>query len=289
MLPTFILEKPATLQAACGLKAKGGKAFAGGTDVLVSMHNGDLRPDMLIDLKGIGDMQGISFSPEAEVRIGSLVTHRQIEDWEIARQYYTALYEGCSRVGSVQTRTRGTIGGNLCNAAPSGDSIGPLYALDARVEIAGRAGKRVIPIGEFFAGPKRTVLKEDELLCAILLPPPVCHAGSAYYKYTRRNAMDLALIGIACYIRMDGERIGKARVALSTCAPTVIYAQGAQTFLQGKEPDVKVFQEAGRLAAADSSPRTSWRAGKDFRLRLIENLVPTVLQRAAAAAKEALK
>lgn len=284
MLPDFVLHRPAELAHACALKAKGGLPFAGGTDVLAAMHGGERKHRELIDLKNLEELRGRRFTAADGAVLGALTTHREVEDWEEMRLYYAALHEGCSQVGSVQTRCRGTVGGNLCNAAPSGDSIGPLAALGAALEIAGGSGLRTVAVENFFAGPKRTVLAADELLLRIILPPPAPGSGSAYYKYSRRAAMDLALIGLAAWVRLDDGVVAEARLALSTCAPTVMRATDAEAALTGQKPDAGVFSLAGKLAMEQANPRTSWRAAREFRQCLIERLTPGVLEKACRRA-----
>lgn len=285
MLPNFVLHRPTGLAEACRLKERGGVPFAGGTDVFAAMHGGEARHGELIDLKGVEELSGMRFSPVEGATLGALTTHRAVENWEPAGVHYAALREGCSRVGSPQTRCRGTLGGNLCNAAPSGDSIGPLAALGAVLEIAGEAGRRAVPVESFFSGAKRTVLAAGELLARILLPPPAPDSGSAYYKYSRRAAMDLALIGIAAWVRLENGVIAEARIALGTCAPTVMRASDAETALAGKAPGDGVFSLAGKLAREQANPRTSWRAAREFRLALIERLTPRVLAAACRRAR----
>lgn len=284
MLPQFELYRPTSLEEACRLKKQGGMVVAGGTDVFVAMHGGKLRPESLIDIKGIAKMHEASYDQESGLILGGLTTHRTIEEWDVVKERYYALYEGCSQVGSVQIRQRATIGGNICNGAPSADSVGPLLVFGAKCLIVGENGLRQVPLAKFFTGPKKTVLAKDELLYKIVVPQPSEYSGSAYIKYTRRKAMDLALLGVSVYIALAKGRIEKVRIALSTAAPTPIRAYKTEEMLKGKDIGNISLEEIGKMAAAEANPRTSWRASREFRLALIEELVQraysTALKRA---------
>ena len=216
MLPKFDLYMPTDLAEACRLKADGAKVVAGGTDVFVNMHGGKDHSAKVVDVKNIPELQGHSFDPETGLDLGALTTHRDIELWDVIKQHYRAMFEGCSRVGSVQIRTRGTLGGNICNGAPSADSIGPMLVHDAAVVVAGPNGERTVPLKDFYLGLKKLDMQEDELLKRILIPAPKAHSGSFYIKYTRRNAMDLALLGVSAYVELDGDVLKTVRIA---CCP----------------------------------------------------------------------
>ncbi len=287
MLPEFDLIIPKTLEEACSLKLQGGRILAGGTDVLVSMHGGALQPRTLIDIKGLCELRGMTETEEG-LDIGALTTHREIEVSPLIRQKYTALFEGCSQVGSMQIRFRGTLGGNICNAVPSADSTGPLLALGAVCVIAGSQGERVVPLSDFFTGAKSTVLKDDELLKRVLLPLPASQSGSCYSKFTRRNAMDIALYGVSCYIALRDEKIEAARISLTTAAPTPIRAYEAEKVLIGQIPGEALAAEAGKCARAEARPRSSWRSSAEFRLALTEELTARTVMTAVQRAREAL-
>jgi CO/xanthine dehydrogenase FAD-binding subunit len=288
MLPEFELYIPSTLREACAYKAGGAKALAGGTDIFVAMHNGSERPAALVDLKGLEELK--TFETRGGLIIGALTVHEALAYHPEVRGRYQAIFDGCSQVGSSQIRHRGTVGGNVCNAAPSADSISPLLVHDAVCVISGPRGERRTPLSEFFTGPKRTVLEGDELLKELRLEEPGILSGSAYYKYTRRNAMDLALFGVAVYMELTDEgRIWKARVAMTTAAPTPMRACGTEALLEGGLPGEKLFREAGLLAAEEISPRSSWRSSAEFRVALAKSLTPRTLtrafERAAASGK----
>ena len=159
MLPKFELYMPDTLEEACRLKAEGAEVVAGGTDVFVNMHGGKDRSGKVVDIKNIPALQGHTFDEAQGLDLGALTTHREIELWDVIKKRYRAMFEGCSRVGSVQIRTRGTLGGNICNGAPSADSIGSMLVHDARVVAAGPAGEREAPLHDFYLGLKKLDLR----------------------------------------------------------------------------------------------------------------------------------
>ena len=204
MLPTFELYMPDSLEEACRLKAEGAEVVAGGTDVFVNMHGGKDRAGKVVDIKNIPALQGHTFDEDCGLDLGALTTHRDIELWDVIKRRYRAMFEGCSRVGSVQIRTRGTLGGNICNGAPSADSIGPMLVHDARVVVAGPAGEREVPLYAFYLGLKKLDLRPDELLARIRIPAPPAHSSSFYSTDTRRDAMDLAPLGGAAYEELGG-------------------------------------------------------------------------------------
>ena len=286
MLTNFELYTPTSVAEACQLKKEvKGTFLAGGTDVLVAMHGGK-KYDVLIDLKGIEELRGIRETEDALV-IGALTPHHAIEESHYYQEHYSALWEGCSQVGSVQIRYRGTIGGNLCNAVPSADSIGPLLVFGASCVIASADGERTVPLSEFFVGPKKTVLGEGELLKAIVVPKPAPKTGSCYIKYTRRRAMDLALCGCSVLITLDEQdAITAARVSMTTSAPTPVRSAAAEAYLAGKKAGDVDLEELGKLTAGDASPRTSWRSSAEFRIELIKELVGRAFATALARAKE---
>ena len=286
MLPKFDLYMPRTIQEACRLKAEGAEVVAGGTDVFVNMHGGKDRTAKVVDVKGVPELQGHTFDSERGLDLGALTTHREIELWDVIRERYPAMFEGCSRVGSVQIRTRGTLGGNICNGAPSADSIGPMLVHDAQVVVTGLKGSREVPLKEFYLGLKKLDMGPDELLTRIRIPAPPDHSGSHYIKYTRRKAMDLALLGVSAYVELDGDVLKKVRLALTTAAPVPMRAEKTEALLTGQLVSSSLLAAAGKTVLEESHPRSSWRSSAEFRLALLEELTVQALEKAIGRAKE---
>ncbi|KKM09823.1 hypothetical protein SY88_16645 [Clostridiales bacterium PH28_bin88] len=278
MLPKFELIKPQSLQEVVDSLNRWGedaRVLAGGTDVIVQMREGKSKPKYLIDIKGIAELNGIRLVDDA-LWIGSLTTHRELECSDTVRKKFPLLYDGVSKVGSVQVRNRGTIGGNICSALPSADSAAPLLALDAAVRLYGPEGGRELQLADFFLGPGKTALKVGEILTQIIVKLPVGNSSGAYYKYARREAMDLALLGIAIYLECEDDlsTCREARIALATAAPTPIRAFQAETALKGRLLSETLLEQAGAIASDEARPRTSWRSSADFRKHLVKVLVP---------------
>lgn len=286
MLPKFDLYMPQSLEEACRLKAEGAEVVAGGTDVFVNMHGGKDRAAKVVDVKNVPELQGHTFDPDAGLDLGALTTHREIELWDVIKERYPAMFEGCSRVGSVQIRTRGTLGGNICNGAPSADSIGPMLVHNACVEVVGPDGKREIPLKDFYLGLKKLDMGPGELLTRIRIPAPPAHSGSHYIKYTRRKAMDLALLGVSAYVELEGEVLRTVRLALTTAAPVPVRAEKTEALLTGKTVTARLLAQAGKAVLEESHPRSSWRSSAEFRLTLLEELTVQALEKAIERAKE---
>ena len=283
MLAGFELLIPQTLdEASALLKEHAGsiRMFAGGTDVFVEMHTDFEAPEYLMDVKALKELSVFEKRDDGSFFAGAAVSHHTLDRDAYIRKNYTALSEGAGSVGSVQIRHRGTVGGNVCSAAPSGDTLSPLLCLGAEALIYGNGTRRTVPLNEFFTGPKRTCLKEGELLEGLILPKPWENQTSAYIKFSRRNAMDLALLGAACCIDTDGDIIRNIRIALTTSAPTPIRACEAEKYLIGKTIDEENLTQAGIIASGEAKPRTSWRCTEEYRREVIGVIVPRVIRKA---------
>ena len=289
MLAPFDLLIPKTLDEAIGLLAEKGdacKILAGGTDVFVDMHGKYEHHAFLMDIKQLPELKEFQFIPGEGLSIGALTTHHALDRSAVIRSHFTALYEGASQVGSVQIRQRGTIGGNICNAVPSGDTLSPLLVLDAKVMLAGIGGWREMPLEEFLIGPKKTALAPGELLVKILLPDPG-ESKSAYIKFTRRGAMDLALLGASAAIGLDSNGVCRhVRIALTTCAPVPMRARDAEAVLLGEKPTQELIRRAGLVASQEANPRSSWRCSERYRRDALEEIVPRVIQIALERAEK---
>jgi CO/xanthine dehydrogenase FAD-binding subunit len=276
-LPKFEYHAPTSLHEALDLLSKyDGKAavFAGGTDLLVSMKRRETQPEHLISLKGIEDLKGVRYDEKEGMKIGALVTLGEVERSKMVKDKFPVLWDAVSVMASPQIRTLGTIGGNLCSAAPSADTAPPLIVLDTSVEITSSKGKRKVLVENFFRGPGESVLKAGEILTQILIPTPLEKSSGAYFKLMRRAAMDLAQVGVAVCLSLDSEKriCRRAKIALGAVALTPIRALKAEQILLNKEISERVGKEAGKIAAQEASPRSSIRASKEYRQEMIEVL-----------------
>ncbi len=198
--------------------------------------------------------------------------------------------EAASLIGGIQIQSRASFGGNLCNAAPSADGIGPLIVHDATVVVAGPKGTRTVPVDGFCTSPGRTVLDDDELVVSVHVPRPPARFGAAYERFIPRNEMDIAVAGVASAVVLDrsGKRIESARIALASVGPTPIVATAAAASLVGEPASTESFRAAGDIAAGETSPIDDMRGTIDQRLELVRVLTRRTLelavQRAAAGA-----
>ena len=246
---------------------------------MVSIRNRKITPEALISIRGLKDLAYVKKAEDA-YHLGALTTHRMLEKNTLVQTELSALYDGASQVGSVQIWNVATVGGNICNAAPSADTASPLLALDAVAVLQGPKGSRKVPLTEFFTGPSQTVRAKDEVLIEFEIPIEMSQFGSAYHKHSRRKAMDLPILGVAVALKVDGEGIQDARIALSVAAPTPIRAKEAEAYLKGKPLSDDVLTEAGKIAASEASPRDSLRGRAWYRKEMIETFVPRMAHKA---------
>lgn len=287
----FGYHAPATVDEAVALLhelGEAGRPIAGGTDIVVQMKEGHTRfpyPDMLVSLRRIRGLDGIEFSETEGLRIGAATTMADVAASDVIRQRYTALAEGAGVVGSLQTMNMGTIGGNVCNAAPSADTVPALLAFEAEAVVVGRSGRRSVPLADFFAGPGKTTLQPGELLAELRLPVPPAGTGSAYMRHTPRKQMDIAVVGVGVVLTLSGDTIERARVALGAVAPTPVRAPSAEVVLQGQPANGDTFAKAAASAANDCSPISDVRGSAAFRRHLVRVLTERMLALAATRAK----
>lgn len=260
--------------------------MAGGTDLLVKIKRGGLRPARVIDMKGIPGMEGVSTSGN-RFSIGALTTIRTLESSSEVTQKVPLLAQAAGKLGSVQVRNKATLGGNLCNAAPSAETAPALLALEAHAEIYGREGLRVVDLREFFKGPSSTILEEGEILTSVEIPlNDHPRQGAVYYKLANRKAMDIAFVGVAVLLEIDeAERISKARIALGAVAPTPMRAQSAEEVLEGKMLDDEAVVRSAELAAKSCSPISDLRASAEYRRAMVKRLCKRGLLEANSQAK----
>jgi carbon-monoxide dehydrogenase medium subunit len=228
MKPFEYLE-PKDSAEACALLSRykeEAKIIAGGTDLLTTMRRRVIRPRYIIDLKAIPGLDYIRRDGEI-LKIGALTTIHDIEISQIICAQFPVLAEAARKMATLAIRNMGTIGGNLCNAAPSADMAPPLIGLGARAKIEGPQGERSVALEDFFAGPGMTVLQDGEMLAEILVPDQPAHTYGVYKKFTPRTAIDIALVGVAVVITLDSKhiRVVDARIVLGAVAPTPVRAQ----------------------------------------------------------------
>ena len=260
------------------------KLLAGGTDLLPQMKNALLKPAVVIDLSGVSRLRAIESGNGQGLKVGAAVTARMLELDRSVRSRFLSLAEGGALVGSVQVRNLATLGGNLCNAAPSADMAPPLLALDAEAIITGPKGERRVPIAAFFTGVRRTVLAPDEILVELAMPAPGAHSGGNYLRHTPRRELDIAVVGVASQLTMANGVCTKARIALAAVAPVPLRATAAEQALEGQAVTPERIARAADLAIEAARPISDQRGSADFRRHLVRVLTRRTLTTALARA-----
>jgi CO/xanthine dehydrogenase FAD-binding subunit len=251
------------------------------------MRAGQLDPDLLVDLKHIPELNELDCDGSGTLRLGAAVPCCRIYEDERVRRYWPALAEVAEMIGGIPIQSRASLGGNLCNAAPSADSVPVLIALRAVCRIAGPLGERRIAVEEFCTGPGRTVLGPGELLVGFEIPPPEPASGACYLRFTPRAEMDIAVAGAAAAVRLSNGVIAWARVALAAVAPTPLLVREAGDWLADKAPTEENIREAAELARKAAKPITDMRGTAEQRRHLVGVLTRRALQQAIARAREA--
>jgi carbon-monoxide dehydrogenase medium subunit len=253
---------------------------AGGTDLVPQLKGGMLRPPCVVDLSGVAPLRRLARGESGALRIGASVTARTLERDDAVRAHYPGLAESGGMIGSVQIRNLATVGGNLCNAAPSADMAPPLLALDAEAVIAGPRGERRVPLASFFVGVRRTVLASDELLVELVVPAPGPRSGGSYRRHTPRRELDIAVVGVASQLTLSDGVCAKARIALAAVAPIPLRATAAEQALEGRPVTPEQLERAATLAADAARPISDQRGSADFRRHLVRVLTRRTLRTA---------
>jgi carbon-monoxide dehydrogenase medium subunit len=284
-MENFEYFEPKTLKEAVGLLVKykrGARLLAGGTDLMIEMKGGYVKPKYMINLKKIKGLDKISFSKKEGLRIGALVTWSTLLSSKPIHQYYPILRETASLIGCPQIRNIGTIGGNICHASPSADSAPALMIYEAQCVVAGPGRERIIPIEEIFAGVQKISLKQGEILTGFHIPTPDTESKGCYLKFSPRKAMDLPIVGVGVLVRTSNETFKEVKIALGAVAPTPIRAKKAERFLSGKTIDDDTIRKAAEEAANESKPITDMRATREYRLGLVKELTYRAIKQSIA-------
>ena len=278
-----------TLRQAIGMLQRHGeqaRIVAGSTDFLVRWRAGFWHPDYVVNIQRIPGLSRVTYSARNGLRLGAMVTIQTLEEHPAIRRNYPALAGSASSFAGVQVRNLATVGGNICNASPSGDTLPALLAYGAECRLSGPDGHRQVPLDQLFTGPGRTVLAQDEVLTEVTLPPPPTNTGSLYIKHSPRGAMDIATVGVASAVTVDrpsGECTG-ARIALGAVAPTPLRARAAEDMLRGRRLDADLLQAAAEEAMSQATPIDDVRGTARYRREMVRVLTRRTLERAVAAA-----
>ena len=264
------------------------KVIAGGTDVMVDIKFKE-EPGALVNIKKIPGLSGIKESGGA-IRIGALTTIREIETSSLVREKLPVLWEASHQFASLQVRNTATIGGNICRASPSGETLAPLLVLDAKAVLAFSDGERSEPFSSFFQGPGKSSVGAKGLLTEIEIPIPSASSRGVYLKHAVRGAMDIAMVGVAVLLTPDSGKnsVQDVRLGLGAVAPTPVRAPKSEALLRGKALSAALLKEAAAMAASESSPITDQRSSAENRRWIVEALTRRGLEQTwkAATGKE---
>ena len=263
------------------------RMIAGGTDILVMMRAGRRLADIVVDVKEIPELNQMAYTPQTGLTLGAAVPcHRIYEDATLAAAY-PGLIDSAALIGGIQIQGRASIGGNLCNAAPSGDSIPAVIALSGICNIAGPNGTRQLPAEDFCTAPGQNALQRGELLVSISFPAPQAHSGANYQRFIPRNEMDIAVAGVGSSVVLDpaGQNFVSARISLASVAPTPVFSRAAGESLAGQPVSDESIRQASELAMADAKPINDMRGTIRQRTHLIGVLTRRTLNIAVARAK----
>jgi aerobic carbon-monoxide dehydrogenase medium subunit len=284
------MYQPTTLQEASRLlkdKGAGGRFLAGGTDLVIAIKEKGLIPKYVVDLKKVPGLSGIRENADDSITIGALTTMREIETDSLLNKKYPFLCQSAAEVGSIQIRNRATVGGNMANATPSADVAPSLIALKATAKIVSAAGERTVPLEEFFRGPGQTVMTSDEILTAIILPKTGPQLVGEYIKFSPRDMMDLAYVGVAvAYNIAADKRCSGVRIVLGAVAPTPIRARNAEALLEGQLLTEELAAKVGAEAARESKPISDVRSSADYRRAMVGAMTKRALLNAAVPRTE---
>jgi len=290
---TFEYLMPKSIDEAVSLMESHGERaryIGGGTDILVKIkEKKKVLPDFLISLRHIPDMAYIRYEEGTGIlRIGSMTTHRMLEQSPIIRTGYPILTDAVDNIGSVQIRNVATIGGNIVNAVPSADGAIPLITLGAKIRMRGPKGEREMDLVDFFIGPGQTLLEHGEIALEFVIPKLSPITGMAYCKHTRRAAMELPILGVAVLLSLeyDGITCSDARIGLGVLAPTPMRALNAEEILTGRKIDDALLEKAGKAAAWECKARDSVRGEAWYRRAMVEVLVKRLGKLCLERAKE---
>lgn len=274
----FNYYKPRSLDEIWELKSKipDSRFIAGGTDLMVHIKNGEMKPSALISLRSIPELAAIEVNKGA--RIGALATISDLIQHPKLSESYPVLVEAARSLGSVQIRNVATIGGNLCNCSPCADMALPLLVLEAKVRLKNPQRNRDIPLSEFFIGPGESCLSLDEILTDIFLGPPSENAKAIFLKKGRVK-MDLAVASVALLLEMEGEKCRKVRIAAGSVAPVPLRLTKVETLLEGELFSQELLEEAQRLAVESISPVTDIRGAEEYRRKIISVYVKRGLEK----------
>jgi CO/xanthine dehydrogenase FAD-binding subunit len=280
----FNYVKPASLPEVLKILAEndtGTRILAGGTDLIVQIKQKQRVPSLLVDVKDIPELNKLEYTEASGLCIGAAVSLSRLISFPIVREKYGMLFQACSVIGSMQIRNRGTLGGNICNAAPSADSAPALICLNAKAVITSEKKTRSINLDELCLGPGMTCIAANELLVEIEIPTPLKRSAGSYLRHTTREEMDIAVAGVGSLIVLPEQSKSpkEIKIALGAVAPTPIRARAAEAILLDKPVTEKTIEQAAAQAAEEARPISDLRASADYRREIVKVLTRRTLNK----------
>jgi CO/xanthine dehydrogenase FAD-binding subunit len=274
-----------TVDDALSAMAGGARPVAGGTDLVVGARQGKAPlPDAIVAIDRIDGLHAIEASGGG-LRLGTLVTHRDLVMNEDVRTRYTAIADASAIVGSHATRAQGTIGGNVMNASPAMDTGAPLLCLGASATLRSPTGERSVALDELWTGPGQTSARPDELLVSLELPAPASGTGSSYVRLEYRRQMEIAVVGAAAVVTVESDRVTDARVAITALTPVIRRVPEAESALAGSDGGADAVATAAAAAAAASTPISDVRGSADYRRAMAEVIAGRAITAALTRAR----
>jgi len=281
-------EQPKTAEAASALLASTqglAKVLSGGTDLLIHMRNGNVKPELVLDVKGIAEMNAITIE-NGGYRFGAAVSCMQLLENKGFAETWPGVIDGANLVGSIQVRGRATVAGNLCNASPAADTVPAMIAAGAIASVVGPAGRREVPVEQIPAGPGKTTLAKGELIVSFFLPKRAPNSGDAYLRFTPRSEMDIAVVGVGLNLTLDDKGVcTAARVSLGAVAERALLVPEAAAALIGTKVDDAALTKLAAAASAAARPIDDKRGTKEFRIKIAGVLARRAAEKALARAK----
>jgi len=291
LLPNFDFHDPVSLKEALTLKntyGKNAKVLAGGTDLLVHIKKKLIKVENIINISKIKDLCDIQTNNKSAV-IGACVTMAKLSESEIVTDKFSALKSGAENLGNHLIRNRATIGGNACNASPAGDTLPALLIYDATALVESIDGKREVPIAQFFKGPGKADIQDNEILTGFRLPFPDKNSGAHYIQLGKRKSSEINVVNVASFLEYDPDtkKVVNARIALGSVAATPIRSSKAEAALKDQTADESLFYDAGEIARReDCKPIDDFRGTAEYRQAMVGVLTKRTLLAAFEQAKE---
>ena len=277
--------KVSTVDDAVAALQEGGptaRVLAGGTDIIVQARARVRDIDLLVDVKGIDEAMQLSFDADGGLTVGAATPCYEIYGDAAVREHYPALIDCTTLIGGTGIQGRASLGGNLCNSSPSGDSLPVMYVLEATAELAGPGGRRTVPAEDFCTGPGRNVMEPGEFLVSLHFPPPAPNSGAAFLRFIPRNEMDIAVVNAATQLRLDGDTVSWARVSIGATAPTPLLVPEAAAALVGRPLSDESIADAAAASKAAARPIADMRGS----IKQRKHLAAVYTQRTIAIAAD---